>query len=507
MKLARRENAARNILFGTIQKVSAILFPFAVRTVMLHHMGTEYVGLDSLFTSILSFLSIAELGVGSALVYSMYKPIANDDDNEICALLGLYKKLYTIIGIVIATIGLSLIPILKYLIHADCPDDVNFYVLYLIYLLNSVLSYLFLAYKQALLMAYQRNDISSRLLFFTQAGMYVFQIGLLLFTHNYYFYIIMLPLSTFLYNLLVSYSVDKLYPHIKCRGKVSKSAENSIKKKIYALFGSKISSIVLHASDNIIISIFIGLAMVAQYGNYYYVMNAVVGLTTVIYSSFLAGIGNSLETENKEKNRKDFNILSFGNYWITMFCSCCLLCLYQPFIKIWAGEDLLFDFKMVLLFVVYFYVYQSYRIVLTYKDAAGIWWEDRFRPYVIMIVNVVGNIVLINIIGIYGVIISTIISLIISVPWATYTVFKYIFYSSMKVYIRELVIQLLATIICCSITYIICSTLNFDGFTALLLRFPICVVIPNTVYALLFRQSVIFKQFLSMIIHKPNKLK
>ena len=357
-----------------------------------------------------------------------------------------------------------------------------------------------MAYMQSLLMAHQRNDMISRCMLFAQASMYILQVGVLIFFRNYYLYIILLPVCTIAINLSTTLLAKKAYPQYFCKGKVSKEVEQSIKKKIAALFGSKISSVILHASDNIIISIFLGLTIVTQYGNYYYVMNAVIGLTTVLYSAFVAGVGNSLETESLEKNLNDFKMLSFLNYWITMFCACSLLCLYQPFIEVWAGEDLLFPFHIVILFAIYFYIYQSYRIVLTYKDAAGIWWEDRFRPYVIMIVNVIGNVILIQIIDVTGVVLSTIISLIISVPWATYTVYKYIFKTDMKQYSFNMLIHIFVAALCCALSYLICSYIPFAGYTALFVRLPVCIIVPNVLYFFIFRKSLEFRKCKNLIL-------
>lgn len=500
MKIARSKNATRNIIFGILYKAIAILGPFCVRTVMIFVMGTEYVGLNSLFTSILSFLSLAELGVGSALVYSMYKPIATDDTETICALLNLYRKLYKYIGTIIAVIGISLIPFLKYLVKGDCPEDVNLYVLYLIYLFNTVISYWMYAYKQSLLTAFQRSDIISKRSMIVQTMMYVVQILALIFTKNYYLYIIFLPIFTILTNIVNAVIVSKMFPQYTCSGTVSKSFERSIKKKIFALFGTKANSIVLHAADNIVISAFLGLAIVGKYGNYYYIMNSIIGIMTIIYDSFTAGLGNSLVTEKKEKNLKDFSILSFMNFWLTTFTTTCLLCLYQPFMKIWVGEENLFEMNIVILLCIYFYIYQIRRIILVYKDAAGIWWEDLLRPYIMMITNIIGNFILVQFLGVEGVIISTILSMLVSIPWENYTVFKYIFFCSSKRYYGKIILYTLIAIPVCAVTWFSCSKCP-DGIGGLLIRAVICVILPNLVLLLFFYKTTDFENSKDFIIN------
>ena len=424
MSTSRSKNAKRNILYGAVNRIANILFPFAIRTVLLYILGKEYLGLDSLFSSILSFLSLAELGVGSALVYNMYKPIAENDSALICALLNLYRKLYRIIGCVIFGVGLCLSPFLGTLVKGDCPADVNLYILYTVYLLNTAVSYWMYGYKASLLIAHQRADVESKCVLIVQTVMYAVQIAALFLFKNYYWYILWLPIFTIVSNVVTAKITDRMYPKYKCAGEISPELQKDIKKKVFALFGTRANSVVLHALDNIVISAFIGLGMVGLYGNYYYIMSAIAGLIAIIYNSMTAGIGNSLQTESVEKNYFDFNVLTFANFWIVLFCTTSLLCLYQPFMKIWASENNMLDMWVVVLLVIYFYVYQIRKVILTYKDAGGIWWEDRYRPYIVMVVNLVGNLVMVQFIGIYGVILSTIISMLVSIPIENYTVFR-----------------------------------------------------------------------------------
>lgn len=186
MQESRSKNAKRNIVFGILNRMIMILFPFAIRTVILYILGSEYLGLDSLFSSILSFLSLAELGVGSVLVFSMYRPIAEGDADMICALLNLYRRLYRYIGTFIFGAGILLIPFLQKLVKGDCPPDINLYILYLVYLFNTVLTYWMYGYKQSLLTAHQRSDIVSRFSLILQSGMYLVQIAALYLSRSYY---------------------------------------------------------------------------------------------------------------------------------------------------------------------------------------------------------------------------------------------------------------------------------------------------------------------------------
>lgn len=488
MENNRTMNATRNAAFGVVLKIVAIIFPFVIRTVMLYVMGSEYVGLNSLFTSILSFLSLAELGVGQALVYSMYKPIAVNDIKTVSALLNLYKKLYRLIGTIILIVGVAITPFLSRLVKGSCPNEINLYILYGIYLFNTVVSYWLFGYKQSLLIANQRSDIISKRSLIIQTTMYVAQIIVLFASKNYYLYIVLLPVFTVIINIVNSIIVDRMYPEIKCIGRVEKVVEDSIKKKVIALFGTKANSVVMHALDNVIISAFLGLTMVAKYGNYYYIMNSIIGIMTILYSSITAGLGNTLVIDSKKKVYKDFKALTFMNAWIVAFCTTSLLCLYQPFMKLWVGTELLLDIKVVLLLVVYFYIYQIRRIVLTYKDAGGIWWEDRFRPYIMMITNLVGNVILVQTIGLYGVILSTIIAMCVSWPWENYTLFKHIFRMPLTEYYFTLLKHIAMTVVCCGITWFLCSAF-MDGVFGLLQRAMMCVLVPNILYMMIFHKT------------------
>ena len=484
MRLSRTKNTLRNMVFGYLQSIINIILPFASRTVILYVMGTQYLGLSSLFTSILQFLSLTELGVGAAMVYSMYKPIAENDNETIAALLNLYRKLYRLIGTVILVIGLSLVPFLKTLVPEELPPDISLYWLYLLYLLNAVLSYWLFAYKNAILQAYQRNDINSKIAALITPVSYVFMLGSLFLTKNYYAYVIWLPIFTILTNLLRLVFVNRNFPDLKPKGSVPQKLKQSIAKKTSALIGTKLNTVVLNAADNLVMSAYMGLTTVAMYGNYHYVMTSIIAILNIIYSSMTAGLGNSLQTDSLETNYRNFEKFSFINSWLVGWCTVCLVCLYQPFMQIWVGEDLMFPFYVILEMGLYFYIYMIRKIPVVYKDAAGIWWEDRFRPYVCMVTNVVLNIVLVQLVGISGIILSTVFSLFISIPWENYTIFRYVFHRSSKAYYGKLFFSAGTMVIAGAVTLWICSLFG-SGIWTLLLKGVICVVVPNAIFILL----------------------
>lgn len=498
MRFARTKNTLRNIAFGSLNRIINIVLPFITRTVILYIMGTQYLGLSSLFSSILSFLSLTELGIGAAMVYSMYKPIAENDQSTICALLNLYKKLYRIIGAVILVLGLSLMPFLKILVPEELPPDINLYLLYFIYLINAVLSYWLFAYKNALVQAYQRDDINSKIAAIITPASYAVMLVSLFLTKNYYAYVIWLPVFTVLTNILRLVFVNRNFPGLEPEGEISRELKQSIFKKTTALIGTKLNTVVLNAADNLVMSAFLGLTAIAMYGNYHYIMSSIIGFLGIVYSSMTAGLGNSLQTDSLDTNYRNFEKFSFINSWMVGWCAVCLVCLYQPFMQIWVGEELMFPFYVVLEMGLYFYVYQIRKIPVVYKDAAGIWWEDRFRPYVCMIVNVVLNIVLVQVIGISGIILSTVFSLFISIPWENYTIFKYVFHRSSKSYYGKMFLSASTMLLAGAVTLWICSLLS-DGIPAFVLKMCVCVVVPNVIFALLNCKRPEFREMMNMV--------
>lgn len=484
MRIERTKNAVRNIFFGTLNRIVGILLPFASRTIILYVLGTKYLGLSSLFSSILSFLSLAELGVGNAMVYSMYRPIAENDTVTIRALLNVYRRFYRVIGTVILVLGLLLMPFLRRLIHDELPPDINLYVLYFIYLMNAVVSYWVFAYKTALLHAHQRMDIDSKISMINAPLSYIVMLGFLLLTKNYYAYVIWLPVFTILYNIVRARFADKLFPALTPEGKIEPELMASITKKTKALIGTKLNTVVLHAADNLVMSAFLGLTVIAMYGNYYYIMSSIIGFLGICYGSMTAGLGNSLAIESLEKNYRDFEKFSFINSWLVGWCAVCLICLYQPFMFLWTGPDLMFPFSIVLLFGLYFYIYMIRKIPVTYKDAAGIWWEDRFRPYVCMVVNLVANIILVQILDVAGIILSTVFSLLISIPWENYTIFKYVFHRSSRPYYGKMLFSLLTMGIGGAAAFFLCGLLD-NGYLQFIARGMICLIVPNAIFAAL----------------------
>lgn len=495
MELQKTKNTIRSSIWGIVEKLVTIVMPFVIRTVLIKTLGIDYVGLGNLFTSILIVLGFAELGFSNAIVYFLYDPVARDDRKKICAWVSLYRRICRIISISIFSIGVMVSPFLKYLIKGGYPNDINIYILFFIYLLNTVFSYLFYSYKKALFYAYQRRDIESKVTSSVMLLIYIVEIAVLLLFKNFYVYVVCLPVATIAINNFSAISVTKMYPWLKCEGQVDKTDIHNLKNKMKSLIGHKIGYVAVNSEDNIIISSFLGLASVTTFTNYNYIISAVSSLVAVFYRSILAGIGNSTIKYSKEKNYNDFLNLNFISCWIIGWCSVCFICLFQPFISLWVGNKMLLDFNTVILFVISFYFMQIRNIVITYKDAVGMWDKDFYKPYVILIINLVLNIWFVNIFGIKGVLIATIFtSIAIGMPWESYVLHKYYFGVSVFRYYIETFIYFSAVCIVSGITYFLANQVVVDSqLVSLFFKMIVCIFVPNTIFLFLSYRTNRFK--------------
>lgn len=505
MQINKTKNAVRNVAYGTIQRIVNIALPFVTRTVMIYVLGANYLGLNSLFTSVLQVLNLAELGVGSAMTFSMYKPIAEDDKDTICALMRLYKIYYRIIGVVILVAGLTITPFIPSLIKQDVPSNINIYVLYLMNLGSTVLSYWLFAYKNCLLYAHQRNDIVDRTSTIVICLQQLFQIGTLFLFKNYYFYLVIVLAAQVAKNITNAVIAAKMFPDYHPKGKLEKVEVKKINQRVRDLFTAKIGGTIVNSADSIVISAFMGLTALAIYNNYYYIMNSVSAFVFIIFSAITAGVGNSLVTASMKKNYSDFKTLTFIISWICGFCLSCFYSLYQPFMEIWVGSELMYGQDVVCMFCAYFYLYIISGIFTTYKDAAGIWHEDRFRSIIGAMVNLLLNLAFVQKFGVYAILMSTMLSyLIINIPWLIYNLFHVLFKRSAHRYIIQLLVYTGISVVGCAITAVCCSFITINGFGGLMSKAVVCIIVPNIFFLIVYCKTDMFKECLELLKRIKN---
>lgn len=505
---SRTQNSIRNIAFGAINRIVSILFPFIVRTIFIYYLGEEYLGLNSLYSSILQVLNLADLGFASAIVASMYKPIADGDVRKVSALMNLYRKIYKVIGLVLLSVGLVLTPFIGKLINGNPPDDINIYFLWVLYLFNTVISYLFFAYKVSLINAHQRNDITERIGALCKIIVSVLQICVVIIFRSLYLYVFLTVINSIIYNLWCSYECDKRFPQYSCYGTLDTETQKGITKNIRALALQKIGNTVSVSLDSIVISAFLGLTTVAIYGNYYYVVSAIAIFMNLIYSSVTASIGNSIVTETTEKNMRDLRRFFFLNTWLIGWCCICFMCMFQDFMIVWMGENLLLEISIVFLLVLRFYFEQIRKVILTYKDASGMWWADKWRPIVGCIVNLTLNIIFVKTIGIAGVMLSTIISYaLVEMPWETHVLFKHYFKRTEKYYYMEMVSVTLGILVAGLVTYSVCEWIHINHIAAFFVKLVICIFLPNVIFMLLNCRNKDFKVSMQILSNIAGEMR
>lgn len=502
MKIDVKRNAKRNIIFGFVNKIVLLFFPFFIKSFINTYLGAEYLGLNSLFASILSVLSLTELGISSALVYHMYKPIAEDDTKKICALLNFYRKTYLIIGSVTSVLGLLLLPLLPKLINGEWPENVNIYIIYLIQLLANCISYFMFGYKQSLLVAYQREDINSIINLLTQSGMQIVQILILVMLRNYYFYVMCIPVFTLLNNLWIWWFTKRMFPDINCSGKLDTSDLNSIKKLVVGSFIQKACGVTRNSLDSVCISAFVGLSITGIYNNYYTIFNGVTVVLAIFITSLTGGIGNHVVLKSKKENYEELQQIDFLYLQISGWCTCCLLCISQSFMKIWMGKDMLLSPLSVLFMCIYFYMLKIGDVRSIYYSATGMWWEMRYRSIVETVANLVLNVILGYYYGINGIILATVISLFLfNFLWGASIVFKnYFGLEKLRGYFLYHLKYFVVTTIICFVTWVITMNINLESdFANLVVKGIVCVFISAVFYILIYCRTNIFKNVLYMV--------
>lgn len=492
----RISNTLRNTIFGFLNKLINILIPFLTRTVIIYVLGLEYAGLNSLFSSVLQVLNLAELGISTAIVYCMYKPMAENDKELICSLLKYMRKLYYIIGIIVSILGIIIIPFLPYFIKGSIPHELNIVILYSIYLLNTGIDYFSFAYKSTLLIAGQKVGVICNINSIIILCQGIAQIFGVVVMKNYYCYLAIMPIFTIINNIFISWATKKYYPDLICGGNLPENVKKDVAMRVKGLFVTRICTTTRNAFDSIFISAFIGLSAVAVYGNYYYIMSAVIGILNVLTVAMTASVGNSLVTESIEKNYRDFRLVNFVFNWIVGLCTCCLLTMIQPFMKIWMGENNLFPFAMVVLICIYFYMLNLGSIRAVYHDAAGLWWEARYRAVFEAVLNLVLNFFLTRWLGMFGTVLGTLIALIfVNYIWGGQIVFKYYFKEiSVKQYFIDNFKYSIVTLVGCTISYFITTKIKTNGISICILAGIISIVVFNVIYYMCFCKTKIYAQ-------------
>jgi O-antigen/teichoic acid export membrane protein len=505
---SRSERSVRNAVFTFGGHVVTILLQFVNRKVFVSLLDAEYLGLNGLFSNILSLLALSELGVGMAMTYALYKPIADNDIPRIKSLMKLYKKVYSVIGFFVLAAGALLTPILHLLIK-DMPDIPYIRIYYLLYVLNSGMTY-FYAYKKTAIICNQDAYITSISTTIASIATKLLQIIVLWLTGSFFAYLIIQVVITRLENIVISKIADKHYPYLKDKNveELSPEDKKDIKTNVMAMLCHKIGDVIVNATDNIILSKVLGLVSVGAFSNYILLFDNVKAISFGVIRSTSASVGNYIAKKDKEETYKVYKNLIFVNFWIIGFCSICLVCLIQDFIKIWLGDAYLLDFGTVMVLGACFYFTGMRLVNLVFKEAAGFFRQDRYKALFEAVLNLVISIPLTIHMGIVGVKLGTLISTLLVPFWIEgLVVYKHLFQKSLSRYLLLQAGYAALTATMTAVTWFACSMLPLKGLLHFVIEAGACCILPNALIAILFFRSDEFIFFRNILLNRLKRRK
>ena len=494
--MTRVQNVKRNTTYSIVKFAVQLVLQFVLRTVLIYTLGAKYLGVNGLFTNIFSLLNLAELGIGSAIVFSMYKPIAEGNIEQVKALNNLYKKLYFMIALVVGVLGAAITPFLAYLISGDTSGlNINIYIVYLLFLANTLVGY-FSAHKRSLLFAFQRNDVENKVKSGVLIVSTLLQIVALLLFRNFYAYVILMVAGTLLDCVLVQVCANKLYPEINGKAEpLNPVTKKEITKNVAAMSMHKIGYAIVFSTDNILISALVSYIVLGYYSNYVLITESISTFVSLLITALQASVGNYMATQPNKEVHAFYKKSNFALSWLIGFCTICLLCLFQPFMYIWTGDlEYVLPHLSVLLIVISFYLRKMRTNTIMFRDCAGLMWKDRWSPIAEAGINLVASIVLAKIIGLNGIILGTIISTVVAPLWVEpFVLYKYYFKKSVWRYFGKYAFYTVVTVGAGALTYWLCSLLPFVGIGWLVLKCGICLVVPNVIFLLCYFKTSEFK--------------
>ena len=414
-----------NVLVNIGGQFLTMLLSFINRMVFIRCLSAEYLGVNGLFTDVLSILNFAELGIGTAMVFSMYEPAARDDEQKLARLMNLYKWMYRAVAVSVLLFGLVLLPFLPYLINGGEGIE-HITLIYMIYVLGSASSYL-LSYKNSIYQAYQKGYICAGWSMACECIKTVSQITVLLLTRNFILYLAVQQAIQFLPNIMVSCMVDKEFPYLKeCHELPEREERNGILKNIGAMSMHKLSTIIVRNTDSLLMSSFIGLATVGLYSNYRLVINALNNLMGKFAVAFSGSISNFAVMENSDRLYKIYKEMDFMFFVMSAYLTGGLMMLFNPFITMLFGGRYCFPMTTVMVIVAEFYITRMRQTNLLFREVMGLFWNDRYKAVAESIINLVVSLALVQRYGVVGIIGGTIISSLCTCVWVEpYIFLKY----------------------------------------------------------------------------------
>lgn len=486
----RIKQAGKNIKYTTIAYVLRLTLQFIVRLVFVKSLPIEYLGINGLFTNLLAMLSLVELGVGPAITYSLYKPLAEKDTETITALMRVFKKAYVIIGIFIIVVGICMLPWLDWFIKGNSIENTEWF--YIIFLLNTGSSY-FYSYKRNLLIADQKQYINSIYQCGAQVILAILQITFLLVYPSYLLYIVLMLLVTISENYMAAKKADRVYQYLHEEKNIQSlpdDIKNTIIKNIKAMIAHKLGGMAIFSTSNLILSKFVGLAAVGLYSNYYLVIAAANSFAGQFFSSITASIGNLIALESKQKKADIFKVTEFIVAWQALVIGCGFFALLNPLIELWLGKQFLFEETIVTWLIVNFYLMYMRQAVNSFKDASGLYWNDRFKPIAEAVINLAASVYLTIHYGVIGVIWGGIISTLLTCFWVEpYVLFRNGIDIKLRDYFKDYLQYAVLTVLTAVVSkWIYTSLFNEVSIINFILGVILCFAISNVAWIAVFRK-------------------
>lgn len=498
----------KNIFWGYVSSIATILLSFITRTAFIYTIGSEYLGINGLFTSVLGVLSLTELGIGAAINFSLYKPVAEGNREKIKSLMQLYKVAYRWIAAIVFILGLCLVPFLNNLIKG-AQGIIHLKLYYLIFLFNTVSSY-FVSYKYGLINAEQKNYIVTNITAIFNVVMNIVQIILIVIFNNYVFYLLTQAIFQLFQKIYMAFYINNKYPYLREKNTIplSKEEKTNISKNVRALIFHKIGEISVNQTDNIIISAFINIITVGLVSNYMLIISTVNIFVNIIFNGMIGSLGNLFAVESKEKQFQIFKVMDFVGYWIFSFSSVSIISLIQPFIELMWGREYNLPIRIVGLMILNNYMVGLRISVNNIKVAGGIFEQDKYLAIIQSVVNLMISIILAKKIGLVGVYIGTIVSGLIPSLIRPYIVYKYLLKRNSIGYYISFFIRFLITVIMTIIFYNFSEKLMFTmKWSIFSFNLILITILFNLMYVIFFYKTEEFKYLIEILKKLVLKLK
>ena len=405
-----------NLLVSVGGQLFGMALSFINRLFFIHYLSAEYLGLNGLFTDVLGILNLAELGIGTAMIFSLYEPAAKDDRPKLIQLMNLYKFLYRGVAVIVLLVGVALLPFLPFLIK-DSSGIEHLKLIYMLYVINSASSYL-LSYKNSIYIAYQKAYIKTAWAQVFECARMIVQIVLMILTHNFILYLVAQFVLQFIPNIIISRKVDKEFPYLKESNALpSKEECLHILRNIGAMSIHKVAAVIVRNTDSLIMSKYLGLVTLGVYSNYKLVLNSINNMVTKICNAFSGSIGNLSAIAEDEHVYRVYRELDFLFFLLFGYLTGGLVALFNPFISLFFGGEYCMSMATVLVVIADFYISGLRKVNLLFREAKGLFWNDRHKAIVEAILNLVISLLLVKPFGVAGILGGTVISSLLTCVW------------------------------------------------------------------------------------------